>query len=324
MGHLPPLGRVGMSVSWADRLTDRVAHGPVPSIVVWLGVSVVVYLVQLGALWVAEGSAGTLFRPAPAAVALVTGGWLWLIERFNASARRAMAGIRGTLRDPEQAGRLEARLVGSPDRPTVVLGLIAALVTVERLVTEPRDLESLGAPVAPLTLLVFGAVLAVLAFVGAAFVLKIVHLSWRIHRMLSQDVTVSCFEVAPLYAFSRLTAATSTTVIGSSVIVFASAPQTLDDEWGLILALGSLVVAALAFVLPLAGAHRRLLDEKARLQGATALRLRDAAASLHRALAEDDVTRMDPLQKALAGLEVESRMLARIPTWPWDPRRCIG
>jgi hypothetical protein len=33
----------------------------------------------------------------------------------------------------------------------------------------------------------------------------------------------------------------------------------------------------------------------------------------------DDLARMDGLNKALASLVVERDLLARLPTWPWQP-----
>jgi hypothetical protein len=175
------------------------------------------------------------------------------------------------------------------------------------------------ADVAPGSIPVMLVVIGCFTALGFATVVKVVMLSWRIHQVLSTEVVVSLFGVAPLYAFSRLTAAMAISMIGSIVLVVAPTPVILSDPQGIAGAVLAIAFATLAFFLPLAGAHGLLVGEKDRLLGLARATLQDAASSLHDAIQKRDTQAMDPLQKALAGVEVEQRMLERAPTWPWQP-----
>jgi hypothetical protein len=122
----------------------------------------------------------------------------------------------------------------------------------------------------------------------------------------------------------------SISVIVSVLVFVLPAPMSTVDPLGLlstaltqplryVLLVLPLGLAALAFLLPLTGVHQRLADEKERLLRVTRDQIRAAGASLREAVERDDLPRMDPLQKALAGLEVEQRTIDAQPTWPWQP-----
>lgn len=114
------------------------------------------------------------------------------------------------------------------------------------------------------------------------------------------------------------------------VPVPGTSEQSLLATW-LLFSAPMLALALVAFVLPLRGLHDRLVDEKSRFLGATALRLRTTIAALHELVDSEAVnrtdetasriaqTRIDALSKAQTALIQERDMISRLSTWPWDP-----
>jgi hypothetical protein len=80
------------------------------------------------------------------------------------------------------------------------------------------------------------------------------------------------------------------------------------------------LVAIVAFVAPLTGAHARLEAQKDLLQDATEQRIRGLLEDLHSDVDARDLAQVDAYNKALTTLLVERDMLAKLPTWPWSLR----
>ncbi len=84
------------------------------------------------------------------------------------------------------------------------------------------------------------------------------------------------------------------------------------------------LVAATAFVLPLLGLHRRMVEAKKPLEAAVSQRMEAAITELHRRVDAGDLEGMTELHRTMASLEIERDVLARIPTWPWQPGTLRG
>jgi hypothetical protein len=93
--------------------------------------------------------------------------------------------------------------------------------------------------------------------------------------------------------------------------------------WGPLLIVPPLV-AIVAFVAPLTGAHARLEAQKERLQDATEQRIRSLLDDLHRDVDTRDLARADAYNKSLATLLMERDILAKLPTWPWSTATLRG
>jgi hypothetical protein len=100
--------------------------------------------------------------------------------------------------------------------------------------------------------------------------------------------------------------------------LFVTAPDLMEGG----LALGSWMLllsgAVATFLLPLLGIHRQLAREKERMLQEMGHRMEAAVAELHRRVDDNDLARMDDLNKTLASLEIERAALERVPTWPWQ------
>jgi hypothetical protein len=86
---------------------------------------------------------------------------------------------------------------------------------------------------------------------------------------------------------------------------------------GMLLLIAALVVAA--FVWPLLGVHRLLVEEKGRMLDEASLRLEAAIVELRQRMDSGKLEGMTDLNMAIASLELKQNALNRVSTWPWQP-----
>ncbi len=308
--------------SWTDRLTARIDGMPGPAGVAYVVAGLAVLLMVAGVEWIFGEPPRAWSVDAPhLAVGVTFGAWLYLIGRFNRSARDAIAGLAraGQLRHPESQATLAAQITAAPPWLTLVLGAVIASIVVGRIATRPEALAQISISSAPVSVVTIALVLGTLAFIGSAYAVKVLSIARGIADVLASEAVVSLDAVGHLYAFSRLTAAMSISVVATATLLAVSAPSATEDPWGVIMLVTALALAAATFAVPLNGVHARLMEEKDRLLARNQQQFRSVAGALHEAVQHGDLERMDPLQKAIAGLDVEMRLLAAIPTWPWRP-----
>ncbi len=135
---------------------------------------------------------------------------------------------------------------------------------------------------------------------------------------------VNLFDLIPLYAFSGLTSKTAVGLIIMIYLWFAAAPGLLYQPVGIGFGIFYAIVAAVTFVWPLLGIHRRLVEEKQRLLRECSQHLATTIAELHSRVAAGELHSREQLHDTLAGLEIEWSALTRIPTWPWKPETLRG
>lgn len=124
------------------------------------------------------------------------------------------------------------------------------------------------------------------------------------------------FRLEPVYAFSALTSRTGVFV----VILISLTLLTVQIETATVPTLALLIVqvvlAIVAFALPLRIVNRRLISEKRRLLAELDQRVKAALASLHRCLDNNALAEVAQLNSAIVGLNAERDILTKIPTWP--------
>jgi hypothetical protein len=142
-----------------------------------------------------------------------------------------------------------------------------------------------------------------------------------IRQVYSQIEQVNLMMPQPLYALSGYTlrAALSGTVFNYGwLLTLLWIVKPLPTSVAAVsLSLQTLVIVV--FLLPLWGIHQILLEEKRRLQTQLYERLRRATADLHQSIDGGQLERIDPLQKAIASLQIQQTVLDRASTWPWHP-----
>jgi hypothetical protein len=175
--------------------------------------------------------------------------------------------------------------------------------------------------------------LGIYAFNALVVVIFIYHtlrqLRWisRIHETATH---IDLFQLRPLYSLSGLTARTAGILLIVGYIIQQQAGshgRFTGDRYVLevseLFMVSSIVVYSLLalaiFFLPLIGLHQRLLKEKERLQAEANSRLQAHIQELHRRIDARQLKDADAVNFHLTSLALERDILAKLPTWPWQP-----
>jgi len=327
--------------SWFDRFTAWVDRLPGPAWAFYLILGIAVGLAQSALQW-REGAypAGT-FNP----VHLWTAGnfayLLGLAHYLDKSAGSALASFRPILTSPKGQPRPSAQdqslysrhayqLTTLPARPTLLATLVGALFPVL-----PLSFQLASGPTPAVlagtagTTLSYFSVLALLMIEDAilgVFVYHTVHQLVLVSRIYTKYARINIYLLQPLYALSLPGAYTALGLILYSYIWFATGSSMSLAAGPVEIGIGVLVGATTGatFVLPLLGAHRRLVAEKSRRLTEASSLYEAAADELLRDLHSRRLGQMDHLNKALSSLEIVQTGLRRIPTWPWQPGAVRG
>lgn len=149
----------------------------------------------------------------------------------------------------------------------------------------------------------------------------------NVHKKATQ---IDLFQLRPAYSFSGLTARTAgiLLLVGSIIQqqagshgVLTTDPEILKISWlFMFMSIGIYSLLAVAvFFLPLLGLHQILLREKEQLQAEANTRLKMHIQELHQRIDTRELDNADAMNKHLASLALERDILAKLPTWPWQP-----
>jgi hypothetical protein len=248
--------------------------------------------------------------------------YLALMHYLDSTAGDALDQFRPLLQAGDvELARLRYELTTLPARSTLIAGGIGILVTLVSLPFTPAEAtlaEVIRRPSTQLAFYVGNAILAI-------FVYHTIHQLRMVSRILATVTDLNLYRRGPVYAFSRLTARTALGwVLGVSLglsprIAPFLTPQNLLRVWMVLLPL-----AVLVFVLPLVSAHRLLVREKTRLQDEVEQRVEAAILRVHEQQDADELNNLGGVKTLLDALLVEREMVARLPTWPWQPGTLAG
>src|SRR5207248_1627716 len=98
----------------------------------------------------------------------------------------------------------------------------------------------------------------------------------------------------------------------------ATAPSQITDPGWFSITLAILLIAGITFVLPLAGMHRMLIEEKVRQHTQLGQRLESALAELHTRMEQGKLEDMHELKAGIDSLISERDMIEKVSTWPWQ------
>jgi hypothetical protein len=307
--------------SWTDRFIDWVNGLPGPSWLFYVVLWFAFFLMANAIKWL-DGSQplGTI-KPFYTVGASDGVYYLALMHYLKGAAGAALRAFRPSLTMSEaEYNRLHYQLTTLPVRGTLLAsgigGALAALtVLLNPTVPNPYYYSSLLATV-------FGGGVAILIFACfGACVYQTIHQLTMVSRIHATVARINLFQPDPLYAFSGLTARTAMGYLllaDTAVLVMYEFMLEADPMTVGIMAF-MMALAAVTFVLPLLGMHRRMVEEKARLESEANQRLEATIAELHRRVDVGDLTEMTELYRAIASLEIELDVVAKIPTWPWQP-----
>jgi len=307
--------------SWLDYLSGVLQWLPGPSWIYYLGLGLILVVVQVAVLWI-EGvfAVGTLFPVQlfiPAMITLLLG----MIHYLDRRASAALETLRPTITlDAEGYAQARYRLATLPALPTLLASIVTiGIIALLGLITGESEgsIEALSSsPVAS------GAVFAsyyIGWWVFGAFAYHTIHQLRVINKIYMEHTRVNLFAMSPLYAFPGVTALTAVTLAVATYGWTALNPDNLGNPVSIAVVAIITVLALGTFAWPLLGIHRLLREAKTKKLDECALRLEDAIADLHRRMDSGDLKGIDGLNLAMASLVIEKDALDAIPTWPWQP-----
>ncbi len=307
--------------SWIHPLNDAIDRLPGPRWVAYAGIAVLGIFLQHAQLWsTGRVEVGTIDR-VNTYWGLVIAAALWLPGHLERSARSTFERFRPALDvSAEDADRLAYELTIIPGRLSAAITILSAVAAGASFIADPEGTSTAGLPPVMLAL-----ALVIQTVVGAVFFqvfYRLVRQVRLVREILDRHVEVDVFRPGPLHAIAALTArpgAVLTLLLATVVVVvpITTDPVAFLVGWGPSLVFPPLL-AMVAFVAPLTGAHARLEAQKDQLQDATEQRIRRLLGDLNGDVDARDLARMDAYNKALASLLVERDVLAKLPTWPWS------
>jgi hypothetical protein len=308
--------------SWVDRFTAWVARLPGPSWSYYLGLALVLFLLQTAVLW-AEGAFPTdsTVHRVHGFLAGAIGLFLALFHYLDRKAGASLAALRPAMKATEQEyHELHFQLTTLPAGSTLLAGLAAlAISSLIETFGEHFHLEALNT--FPVSGHVLRIVYLICWWVFGAFTYHAIHQLRLINRIYTQDTQINLFRMNPLYGLSNLAALTagSLTMIPYGFLWANPSEDLLKDPIVLSFYLVITSLAVVTFIWPQLGIHRLQVAEKERLLYEATQRFEATITQLHQQVDSENLEGMMNLNMAMASLEMERNALGKIPTWPWEP-----
>ena len=308
-----------------DRLIVWLDRQPLPGWALLLAVALLSFLVLTLVEWREGGYPPGVIRPLHVLVGAGVPFLIWLIRYFDRSAASALTEFRSTLREGADPQSLRYQLTTLPRTPTLVVGGASVLVIGGMAWLFIRDFRLLEVAPTPLSMAVFGAILIPTWWISGVLIYHTGRQLVLIHHIYTRQTRIDFFHLSPLYAFSHHTRRTAIAILLFVYFDFLVADPTIRFH-PMNLGAGGLLtlLAVVAFVGPLGGAHRLLAAEKARLLDDNARRMEAGFHELQRRMDSLKLAGADDLHRTLSSLEIERAALQRIPTWPWEPGTIRG
>ncbi len=252
-------------------------------------------------------------------------------QYLNTTARRALEGFRPALHiGDDEYRKLHYRLTITPSGSGGVAGVIGAAIGLLSFLSSP-----LGYGVTPETSLVTDVLAAFYAMLTMALLavftyhtLRQLRLVASVHRMAKH---INLFQLAPVYSFSTLTSRTGIAIILSISAgyiflsyVAARVSAAIFSPVDVLVMVFMFLVALGCFALPLNSMHDRLSNEKTHVLAEVNRRLEATINTVHERLDNGEFHTMDQMEKALANLITERKVLTEVSTWPWRPGTLRG
>lgn len=327
--------------SWFDHFTAWVDRLPGPAWAFYLILGVLVAVVETGVQWKEHAYPFGTFEAVHVFTAVIFVYLIGLMHYLDKSAAYALESfrpllsstsseVRQTTEDQSAYGLLSYELTTLPAGPALVATIVGSALALGDFAiriaigdTPPYLAGTAGTTLSTATFMT--------AFVAGNGVMVLllyhtIHQLTRVGRIYAKHARISVYRLKPLYALSLPGAFTA---IGIMLFIYAFLSTTTPSlqSAGVVTIVISLTFAAIAgvtFALPLAGAHRRLVEEKDSRLADISARFDATTSRLHRQLDQNRLLQMDSLNKALSSLEIEHAVIKRVPTWPWEPGALRG
>lgn len=315
--------------SWIDRLLRWIERLSVPFPVVLVGLWAASVMLVHAVCW----HEGIVPRWQLDTRILLINTWapycLGFIYYLENTAVEALAAFRPALdQDDSSFARLRYEFTVMPMRGALISNVAGALLAYGSLRFYPETAK-------PFMDTPFAAFVNMsLSMLGIAISFTAIYLAFRqlrlIRRTYAQATQLNLFHANQLYAFSSLTLRMGIgwlIVIYSGIILYPALVQNVPWIAGAGLILTGI---AGAFLMTLFDIHTRIHSVKTQHLEEIDRRLQAAFAALHRridiAAAENtaDAPSLASLRETMDALLVERGVIAKIPTWPWQPGTLAG
>ncbi len=303
--------------SWLDRFVAWVERLPVPSLLFY----VAMWIAMASLAHIVNWAAGTVPWWSLDSRILLVASWapycMAFLGYLEDTASDALEAFRTALDvDAASFDRLHYEFTTLPFWPTLAANFIGVAMAI---ISGLRQEEN----AVFMTTLSTGVVNFSIAAFGIGISLGLIYLTFRqlrlVRRTYHHATRLNLFQSSQLYAFSSLTLRMG---IGWLLIIYTGVlayPSLLQDiAWTT--SSGLLLVATGAiFVYTLVMIQQRMRSEKARHLDEIDRRLQAAFADLHGRIDGNDAGNLGSLHQVMESLVLERSVVAKIPTWPWQP-----
>ncbi len=311
--------------SWVNRLIDWIDRLPGPFWIFLLALLAFEFVLVNAVRWLDGSLPLGEFDIRQSYYVVFTAYLLGAMYYLNRTALRALDDFRPalTMSEPEYA-RLRYELTTLPARPVLIANLLSLLFVSIFIFGFPTQgvRAQLTSPLR--AVIVVGISLNANVILATVFLLHALNQLRMVTRIHDRVTHLNLFQLTPVYAFSKQTAWIGFSVIVVLYLQTVGEPETLSNPTILTFGFAALAIAAASFLVPLWGMHERLVAEKERLEAKVNRRLEAVIAELHRNVDARQFGEADALNKTMASLVTEREVIAKIPTWPWQPDTLRG
>lgn len=304
--------------SWIDRIHQVVSNVGIPFllfyIIVWLVFLSLLTLLRWRDQVVPAGHLGT--------TDIIMSGtgifFVALIHYLDQWAGRKLERFRHVIDMAEEDFKeLHYRLSTLPARPTLIASLVTLGFGVLTYALVPESYAFLNinfsAPSSALQLINF----FLSWFTFGALCYHAYH-QLRLGSLATANyLQINLFNLNPVYTFAGLTLRSA---LGWLVMAYAwalSTPNLVHNVIIIATILFMQVVAILTFVLPLLGAHDRIVQKKTELLDDISVRMEKAVNEMSHVGDDFEKERLSKLSELLTALTLAEERIRKISTWPW-------
>lgn len=312
-----------MKVGWLDRLIAWATSRRVPWWALLLTVWALAAALVAGSWWLDHADDTyqlrlQLLSTFYGVFALAMYGYL------GVRAGRAFDSFRPALADgDDEADSLRRSLVSMPRRTALITGLVGLGIGVLAGVADPALVDLAGSDplfVGVVVAITLGASISLFLMVVVQLI-RVLSAVARLHRRAAH---VDLFATGPAHAFARVTVLAGVYLLVNVSYSMATDPSTFENPVWITFLAGSGLVAVAAFITPLLGMRRRLVEAKAALQGEAQGRIAVVTSEVHRVIDAGRYGDVAPARAALDALEAERTRVRKASVWPWETATLRG
>jgi len=312
--------RLHYGPSWIDRITALVNKTKIPFVIVYILVWLVFFIALILLRW-QDGTFPVGHINKTDVVMSLTGIFFVALVHYldNWSIKKLNIFRESILVSGEEFDELAYKLSSLPPHPTLTASLISFGFGAITFIITPSSYGFIH-----------------IGFDSPSDVLQLVNFlfSWFTFGALSYHVfhqlklggtatanyiRINLFNLSPVYTFAGLTMRSA---MGWLIMAYAWA-LTTPNLFQNVVIIGTIgfmqVVAVLTFILPLLGAHDKIVEKKAQSLQEISTRMESVVDDMSKVNEDYDKDRLAKLRDILSTLSMAEERIKKIPAWPWKP-----